>query len=251
MIEKINLSTLELTSNYVLVKCDPDYGFKEVTTDTGVVKLYTSYLPQDDSKNYGISGTILKTPEKLNFYGELRTTDKGREMSVLDFNAMMRNSMPHDCDLDVVPGDNVLFNYGNQIDAIDTGRVLDVEGQGHCMLISYDTLFAKKKGEDLIPLNGWIFVIREQKPAEWKTPSGLWVVEKVDQYGSMFATVIIADKPVRAYMDKYSDGRDQLNPGDKIVIQKGWGYRIAYDMVAGDLKDLEVIRYKNVLGVLI
>lgn len=249
MVEKINLSTFELVSNNLLVRPDSNYGFIEVATPEGTIKLFTSPMPEHEAKNFAISGQVVKCPDSLLFHGELLTHQKGITISDEDFSSMMRNSMPYATELAVQNGDNILFNYGVQIDAINEGRVFEVEGIGKCMLVPYEQIFAKRINDELVPVNGWIIFKRDVIERETQLPSGLWAVDlKATDYTSQYGTVISADKPVTNYLDKSHDGEEQLHAGDRIIIQKNFGYRIAYDPVAGELKDTEVCRYKNVLG---
>lgn len=252
MIETINLSNIELVSNFVIIKVDKDHDFIEIPGPNGVkieLQLINNSIT-NPTGNLAITGVILKTPKRLLFHGELKTHQKGITIAGKEFEALMRETMPHDVDLDVKEGDKVIFDYKSALNAENDGRLLKDENGNYCVLMKYDTLFAKEINNEVVPINGWVFFLRDQKPHEWQTESGLWCVEKENKYGINRGVVVSADKPVRSYIDNNSsDGRQEYNPGDKILVQRGFGWRIAYDVHADKLKGVECIRHKNILGV--
>lgn len=250
MIEKINLETLEITSNMVLVKIDPDYDFHEVKGPNGnLIVLQLVDFSKTGVQIQSITGTVLKAPELLSFHVELKEHEKGRTISDEEFNSLMRTTMPHDVPMDVSPGDKVVFDVKHALDAEECGLLVDVEGVGYAVFMTYEALYCKEANDKIIPLNGWVIFLRDQKPGEWQTESGLFVIEKVDKYGSKYATIIHYDAPVREYIEKeHYDPNIELKHGDRVLIQRGFGHRMADDSFAGKLKGMEVARYRNLLA---
>lgn len=250
MIEKVELSTLEITSNFVLTKLDKNYDFIEVEGPNGTtVELQLIDFTDTQEHVQAITGTILKVPAELQFHVELKTHEKGLTIPNDEFASLMRNSMPFDVPMDVKEGDRVTFDLKEAIGADLTGLLVNTEEYGYAVLMPYEGLFCKEVDGEFIPLNGWVFFKRDQSPAEWVTESGLVIIEKVDKYGSKYATIICADAPVKNYLEKgYQDARIELKKGDRVLLQKGFGFRIALDRFAGGLKDIEACRRTRILA---
>lgn len=252
MIEAVDLKTFELTSNFVVVLLDPNYNFREIQGPNGTtVEIQLIDLSSTQAQNQSITGTILKAPDRLLFHGELKTHEKGKTIASDEYESLMRNTMPHLTDMDVKEGDKVVFDYKVGLHAESEDRILKDVTHGYCMLMEYHNLFAKEVNSDLIPLNGWVFFIRDQKPGEYQTQSGLWVIEKVNKYGILKGTIVSADAYIKSYIEPGSyESSIELNKGRRIIVQKGFGYRMAYDVHAGKYEGLECIKRKNILCLL-
>ena len=250
MIEKIDLDTFEIVSNYVLVKLDSNHDFIEVPGPNGTkVELQLIDFTDTQEQLQAITGTVLKAPKELKFHGELKQHERGLTIASDEYAALMRNSAPFDVAMNVKEGDRVTFDLKEAIGAELTGLLVNVGELGYAVLMPYEGLFCKEVDGEFIPLNGWVFFKRDQYPAEWTTESGLLIIEKVDKYGSKYATVICADAPVKEYVEKgYEDGKVELEPGKRIFLQKGFGFRIALDRFAGGLKDIEACRRTRILA---
>lgn len=252
MIEKVSLDKLEIVSNMVLVRLDPDYDFIEVPGANGTkVTLQLVDFTKTQAQLQSITGTILKTPETLSFHAELQDHKKGETISEEEFNSLMRTTMPYEVTMDVKEGDSVIFDVKHATDAEECGLLVDVEGIGYAVLMTYEALYAKQVGDTVVPLNGWVIFMRDQKPNEWKTESGLWVCEKVDKYGSSYGTVIKADKPRKRYIEIHRFDPDvSLVTNDRIIINRRFGYRMADDSFGGKVKGMEIIDYGHILAIL-
>jgi hypothetical protein len=244
MVEKVNLEDLEITSNFVLVKVDSNHDFIEIPGPSGTkIELQLIDFTHTQSQLQAITGTILKTPKQLSFDGTLKHHNKGITIAGDLYESIMRTSCAYDTELLVKEGDRIVFDLKFAIDAEASGLLVNVEGIGYAVLMPYDILFCKEVDGEFIPLNGWVFFQRDQKPYETLLDSGLWYVEKEDKYGSMYANVMAADKPLNDYLEKgYHDDPVELNSGDRIILQRGFGYRIAVDMFAGGLIGIEAVR---------
>jgi hypothetical protein len=247
MIEKINLSTFKLTSNYVLLLVDSNYNFKTLKGPNGKeVKLEIANFGEQSINHVSISGTIIAMPEKTYFYDIADFDTIPRD----EHAANMKESLNADCEFPIVVGDKVYFNYSNQINAEAERRLVDTDEHGICMLAHLNTLFGYEKGGDILPLNGNVFFVRDVEPDEMKLQSGLVVINHADKYGSAFGTIKSADKRVKRYLEGGNDPYFELLPGQRIVIDKKFGYRMAYDMHGGILQNIEVILRKNIVALI-
>lgn len=248
MIEKIDLSNTELTGNYLIVKPDPNYDFVQVKGVDGQVKIYLGYNPQDETKHVSISGTVLLTPKNLKYYKEI--LDKDNDMSQDEKSSKMRNSMQFKTKLNVKTGDKIYFNYHNQFQAEDEGRLVEVKDHGYCMLMNYETLYGKQVKDEFVPLNGYAIFKRDQSEREYKTASGLYVVQNVDVYSGKMGEVICADDAVTGYLDGGYEDQTPLKKGDQVLLNPKFGYRIAYSIHAGDLQDYEITKRRYIFGII-
>lgn len=250
MIETISLDNFELTSNFVLLASGLDYNFIEVAGPNGTrVQLELCEIVKNEPEKKCITGTVLRTPEYLYYHRQVKTHDRGKTIADDEFAALMRTSIPHKTSLNVKEGDKVIFDYKMALDSEAEGRLLNVEGHGYCILMPYESIFAKEVEDGIMPLNGWVFVIRDQKPFEYQTASGLFVVEKTDKYGSKYATVLNADHPISEYLDKtLEEPQVVLKHSQRVLLQRGFGYRIASDRYAGTLLGVECLRRRHIFA---
>lgn len=250
MIEKIDLKTFEIVSNHVLIKLDRNYDFIEVHGPDGIkVELQLIDFTATQEQLQAITGTVLKVPNKLKFHAEIKQHERGLTISSDEYSSIMRNTMPFDVPMNITEGDKVTFDLKEAIGAELTGLLVNVGESDYAVLMPYESLFCKEVDGNFIPLNGWVFFKRDQKPGEFVTESGLVIIEKVDKYGSKYCTVICADAPIKEYIEKgYEDDKMNLHPEDRIFLQKGFGFRIAMDRFAGGLKDIEGCRRTRILA---
>ncbi len=246
MIKKTTLEDIELTGNYLIVKPDPNFDFIPMQSPNGEIQIHLNYNPQDATKHVSITGTVLKRPIELKYFGpELL---RSAEMTNEEKSSLMRNSMPYKTKLNVNNGEKVYFDYHNQFQADDEGRLIEVDGHGICMLMKYETFYGKEVKGEFIPLNGWVIFTREQQDSEYETASGLTIIKNVNVYESNKGEVVCADLAVSEYLDGSSESEILLVSGDKILIDVRFGYRIAYAVHAGEMTNYEIIRRKNILA---
>ena len=248
MIQTIDLNTFKLTGNFALIQLDPNHNFKILQGPGGTtIELALVYAGENEVNGYSISGTLIACPDKPFFFD--RHTFYGPER---EFAACMKESLEVDCDFAFRPGDKLYFNYNAQLNALEEDRIVDTAEHGHCMLIPYHALFGYTPQTDptgpVIPVNGYVFFKRDETPTEVTFAHGLIGIQKANPYGSNYATVEAADAPVRRYQDGQPEPRDPLPPGTRMLIDKRFGFRIAYDTHAGELKGVEVMRRKSILA---
>lgn len=243
MIDTISLSTAKIPYNFVLIKSDPAYAFHEVATPDGSVKIQLSYFVQDVSKYLSISGTVLMMPESKWFFA-----DKSDEGSGDEFNSMVRNSLEFDADFDVKVGDRVFFDYREQVDAEIECRLVRTEEHGLCLLVRQDRIYGVYEADELRPVNGYVFFIRDQLPDSLELSSGILLTRNHNKYGLNHGLVLASDEPCRAHLEREYECRMELNVGDRIVVHKNRGFRISYEVGNEELRDIELVHRKDIAG---
>lgn len=249
MFEKVDLNKFNLVSNYCLIKLSAAYDLIVLDGPEGKkIDIKIVSWGEQEVNHYSISGTIIKKPQKLFFFNAMEKNNGN--YSKEEFASMMKNSLQYDVDFPIEEGDTIFFNYNAQLDADKELRLMDTEEYGICILIHYNSFYGYKKDNDIIPLNGYIFFKRDQNEREVTFKHGLIGIQEVKQYDNNHGTVIAADMPVRAYLDGGRDGNAKFERGTRILVDKRFGHRMAYDLHGGDLKDIEVTHRKYTLCIL-
>lgn len=245
IIERINLSTFEIVSNKLLVKCDPAYDVIVIDGPEGK-KIELQLISFDESavNHFSISGTVIKKPIHTFF------CNKDEEMCQLELASKIQASLQVDSDHDYEVGDKIYYNYNVQLSAQEEYRVIETEEYGMCLLISIDAIFCYQKDDKLIPVNGYVFFKRDEKESEYVTESGLTVMQGVKGYDTNIGTIMAVSSPVRAYLDGGNSGDLGLKVGDRILVDKRFGYKMAYDLHGGEIKNVEVVFQKYVVAIL-
>lgn len=242
MIDKIDLKTATIPFNFVLVKSDPNFDYHEIATPDGKVTLQLSYFNQDKSKYLSISGKVLMMPKEKWYYANKEN------LSGHEFNAMVRNSLEFDANCDIEVGDRIFFDYREQVDVETECRIVRTDEHGLCILVRMDRIYGKYVDNDIKPVNGYVFFLRDQMPEKLELSSGILLVRKQDKYAMNTATVLAADAPCRSHLEREYEPKMDLKEGDRILLQKNRGFRIAYDIGNDELKDIELCHRKDILG---
>lgn len=245
MIDTIDLKTVIIPYNYCLIKADSNFDFHEIPTPDGKVSIQLSYFNQDKSKYLSISGTVLLLPQDKWFFAN-KSDGNGDE-----FNAKVRNSLEFDSSCDIKAGDKVFFDYREQIDCETECRLVRTADYGLCVLVRLDRLYGVYNGNDLNPVNGYVFFKRDQLPDKLELSSGILLTRKHNKYELNKATVIAADEPCIAHMEHELEPQTSLKTDDRIIITKNRGFRISYEVGNDDLRDIEVIHRKDIAGVVV
>lgn len=245
MIDTIDLKTATIPYNYVLIKASPSYDFAEIPTPDGKVSIQLSYFNQDKSKYLSISGTVLMLPQEKWFFAN-KSDGNGDE-----FNAKVRNSLEFDANCDIKVGDKVFFDYREQIDCDTETRLFRTADYGLCVLVRLDRLYGVYDGNDLKPVNGYVFFKRDQLPDQLELSNGIVLTRKHNKYELNRATVIAADEPCGAHMEHELEPHIPLKSDDRIIITKNRGFRISYEVGNDELRDIEVIHRKDIAGVVV
>ncbi len=246
MLEKINLSTFKVISNHVLIKPDKAYDILLLDGPNGKkIELKLVSAGENEINHVSITGTVLKKTDQPYFFHK-----NGEKMNQQEFGSRVQASLQVDCDFPFSEGHKVYYNYNVHLSAEEEYRLFDTEEHGVVMLIRLDSLFGYESEGEIIPVNGYVFFERDT-PDKISSSGLIYIAENAQKhYDKNTGTVIAVSSPVRAYMDGGITGDLGIQPGDKIVVDKRFGYKMAYDLHAGDVKNVEVIYAKHVLAIL-
>jgi co-chaperonin GroES (HSP10) len=243
MIDTIDPKTAIIPTNFCLIKADISYDFHEIPTPDGKVSIQLSYFNQDKSKYLSISGTVLMLPKEKWFFSNKADGGEGDE-----FNAMVRNSLEFDANCDIKVGDKVFFDYREQIDCETERRLVRTADYGLCVLVRLDRLYGVYENDDLRPVNGYVFFLRDQLPDKLELSNGILLSRNHNKYGLNTGTVLAADAPVRQHLENEEEPNIELAQGDRIQLMKNRGFRISYEVGNEDLRDIEIVHRKDIWG---
>ena len=165
-----------------------------------------------------------------------------------DFEAMVCNSLEFDANCDIEIGDKVCFDYREQVDVEAERRIVRTDEHGLCVMVRMDRIYGKYVDGDIKPVNGYVFFLRDQLPDRLELSSGILLTRNHDKYGMNTATVLAADEPCKSHLEGEYEPKMELKEGDRILLQKNRGFRIAYDIGNDELKDIELCHRKDILG---
>lgn len=242
MIDTIDLKTTTIPFNFCLIKSDSAYDFHEIATPDGSVTIQLSYFNQDRSKYLSISGKVLMLPEQKWFF-------KGKyEGSGQEFDAKVRESLEFDANFDVKVGDRVFFDYREQVDVETERRLVRTAEYGLCLLVRQDRIYGVYENDDLRPVNGFVFFIRDQLPDSLELLSGILLTRTHNKYALNHGVVLDSDKPCIAHLEGEYDSDVELETGDRIILDKNRGVRISYEVGNDELRDIEIVHRKDIAG---
>src|SRR3990167_9922183 len=200
-------SQIKPANNYVLVKASPSNDTLKLKSGASIY-LDTSFEPRKHSIT---SGIVEAVPDKIIFDNEY--WDQG---------------IRYDTDIEVQPGDKVIFQYLVWGEAVKEKKYIQ-HGSDFYLLVKYDMLFAAVRDEKIISLNGWLIV--EPLPEE-QSKTTFFIPENIESKKSMTKGVIRhAGLPNRAYLDFPYDYDDPSHTiGDIILFSKDKARPLEYEM---------------------
>ncbi len=165
-----------------------------------------------------------------------------------------------DTEMELEVGDTVVVNYmaitkALAMDAPGLTNFVYTEENGereYYLWVKYSNIYAAKRGEQVIPLNGFILC----RPLEEKKEMyGLELPEHLKQASSRYCEVAHVGKPNKAYLDyRFIDFDDQaveINEGDIINFDRSFDLSLEYDLYNDIFSErLYRIQRLNILGVL-
>lgn len=174
--EIIDHKKIKIPVNYCLVKVDKDHKYFHVDGKESFLEIGKSAMVYNDpvdsldfsmketmdtyANHWAVTGTVIKSPEKLKFYGnEIKSILSRNNFDDLDVSQMERlgkASIKYDVDLEVKDGDRVLFEPHTHIRVSEHDEYIDTD-LGRLYLVKYDMLRGVFKGEDIYPLNSIVF----------------------------------------------------------------------------------------------
>lgn len=246
----INASKIKIKTNYVLIKPDADHE----KLSNG---LYIGSTKETEARHYAITGTVLIVPDRLVYRGKeaknLRAKTGGHmdEFDAKDLISILNGSMRHETDMEIEVGDKVYFDYIAQFNANTEGKSIQVEGHGECILMEYSMLSAVQKGEEFIPINGYIWIRMIQDTHD--LGNDIIIPDTVDTTVPGIATVVKVGKPIKEYLSaKHSDqGLIGLTAGQTIMFYDAVKTPLEYALHETDeMKGLYKIMRKDIHAIL-
>lgn len=238
--EKVSIANFRIPNNFVLLKPDPDYEFVEVPVNSGIldssgepVKFWIGKDPESDARHYGVTGTVIVTPDKLVFNKKQMKELRGQQEN-LDISqqvAMARlneNSMSLDVDMELECGDKVWFHYVAQINAVTENLLVDTIEEGMCFLVRYEDLYCYERNGQVELINGWVWIQRIEKE---KDVHGIEIqYDKKNAFEKNRAIIVKAGKAVRDYLDGEPEDPISFHGGEEVAYHDKIGFEMEYSL---------------------
>lgn len=214
------IENLRTTTNNVLVKLKRKFN-NEVTFDNGTT-IEIVVDTNNTSEFLSTEGIVVAIPERL-------------------------NKSPWETTIQIVPGDDVFFSFNALREAVfSKGSLINEDGELYA-IISYHTLIAAKRGQKIVPLNGYCFV----KPLrEDELPEG--IVKKhtdiiVDRKrSSKFGEVVMMAEPNISYDNKRdTDLTMPIPEGSIVMFHKKTDVVVQYSVQASLFGKQEMFRIQS------
>lgn len=172
----IDHKTISIPSNFVLIKPDEEmekYHIDGKESSIYIGKSSMQYVDPLDSldfsmketvttqaNHWSVTGKVIKTPEKLNFFGRqikrIKEENKGDDIDIQHMARLSENSLKYETEMVLKEGDRVLMDAHTHISVVEEDKILDTD-IGRLYLVRYDMLRGYFTDEGLIPLNGIVF----------------------------------------------------------------------------------------------
>lgn len=220
----ITESNLILPPNYVMVKPDVDIRCDR----SGLVR--NDFV--DAHLGKAVTGTVVAICSDTIFM----KNDVDADVDIV------QESLEFDVDVEVRPGDRVLFRYMATIDA-------DQQFDGY-YIMRYDDLFARIEVGWLYPLNGMVFL---RVGADERKVSGMLADPSYTGASQTMGYVVSEGRPVRRYRDYDDVDFSQSLVGKTVIYGKNRAIRIEADDFAKFTKSeysLYRLHRKSIRGIL-
>jgi co-chaperonin GroES (HSP10) len=186
-----------MNAGFVLIKSK--LTNEGLTTKSGVIvgfNVHTNYGEGFDSHVANLAviiGEIVKIPKRL-IYDEDNITD----------------SMLWKTEIEVLPGDIVWFDYLASLNCDEF-----VTEENTYKILAYDSLWVAKRGNKIIPLNGYCLI----KPRKKKVSETLYTPDD-DKLDLTCGTVSYLGRPNDRYIDPSDSDKIDVEVGDKVVFSR-------------------------------
>ncbi len=200
-----------IPANKVLIR--PSEEHQGVITSNGNSLLIdTSY----ELNNHAVmSGVVVALPEHL-----LYSRDRHGEV----------DSVECDAEMELQIGDTVWFHHNLIENCVDNEEVIK-DDSGYLVSGNYDMLYMAKRGEEIIPINGWCLVepVSDEISNKILLPDNL-----IRQHSLKKGRVAYVGEPVREYRDEtdFRDDEVKISAGDLIIFLPYSDIPIEYDLHA-------------------
>lgn len=202
------LKTMKLVPNRVLVK--PDFHQKNISFSNGYQFQVDKRFAHE--KHAPTTGTVINIPATL-----------------------IPEYMPWKCPLEIEKGDYAVYSYESAMYCLEEerGRIFRDENGEIYFMIDYEDIFSVRRGESIIPVNGYILVspVSETVKSSFSLPKHMAEYTsvkfgKVEYVGTRNECYYLGPK-VRA--DVY-DIREEIKKGDTIVFSEASDLPLEYNL---------------------
>lgn len=203
--------------NWVIIKPDID-GSEKI----GNLELETSY----DNEQFSITkGTVYSVPDRLFF-------DKKNKS----------RSMQWHTSLEVKEGDIAHFHYLSSINSLGAeNRTINIDGELH-ILIKYESIFIVERGEEVIPINGYLLL----EPIQKDVGNLLFDSDDLKRHKNL-ARIVYAGTPNKEYLEPFYKDWEGLNVGD-VVVMKNYCNTFIRNEIFKDKLNLFRAQRRDVIG---
>lgn len=147
---------------------------------------------------------------------------------------LVANKMPWETTNEIQSGDYCVFSFESAVYALDEahGRVLLDEDNEAYLLIDYEDIFCVRRGETIIPVNGYLLV----SPIEEKQLSDSFTIVRENNNSTKCGLVEYIGTPNKRYFfsgvprDDVSDFDDEISVGDVIVFNANSDLPLEYSL---------------------
>lgn len=201
----------------------------------------------NSNEHFDLAGEKMKLD--ISFEPEKHAQTKGTVIKVCDhlvFNQKNSNSHPFDVDIEIKEGDTVIFHFLTIIQAKKDGKIFIEDGQMY-VFMPYERVFCALRGEEVIPVNGYIFVRPDDEPLP---KTNLVLPEISKKLSKNTGTVVHAGGKCRGYYGIHMAhlGEDpEVNIGDKVIFSELDAIPLEYEFHAILDRDLYRMQRKDVL----
>ena len=196
---------MEMPRNYLLVKVKDLFRMK---SNNGL-DMYSFDRPGTSAEQ---KGEVVLLPKNLYFAEDLNDNGKIPYAGLSTRRRKVQNSLErYTGGLEVELGDTVVFSYTT---TIEKENLFIFEGENY-YLVRYDRIYARLRGDDVFPLNGYVFVQLDdddgmlgdiKRPAYHPKVPGIGTVTHVGSRAK--------------HLQGRNDPELKVNPGDRVVFKR-------------------------------
>jgi hypothetical protein len=208
---------IEILNNWVLVLPDNDYS--KFKSGMDIADIF------EPGKHISVWGKVLQLPKELVCYQSLIKRLMAYKESE-DLRGFMQKlnslSLEFDTENELQVGDRVAFKYVAKMNAQTDDLYVQTE-RGQAIFVPYDLIYLAKRGERIVPINGWLLVepfTMDEAQVREECRGMVFNARNYEKDG--IGIVRHAAKPLKGYLiGDYIDD-DKIQVGDTVVFRNGF-----------------------------
>lgn len=210
-----DISKVVPVRNHIIIKAGPENRYLKLTDDFQI-QIDTSYEPEKHSVTWG---EVVCVPASID--SDLQTT------------------------MEVKVGDKIYFHYLCIMNGIQQKKFIVCKGELY-FIVKYESMYCCKRGEEVVPINGWMLVEPIDDSLPEKTNWGFYIPDNTRKKENKNQGIV-------RYMGNPLLGEKNLvSEGDRIFFVNAANVPMQYDMHASFEGNKKYFRMKNqhILGVI-